>query len=129
MSVNTRSSESKFLRRARIALINVESHSEIKTALGEYGMKEAWVEEGWQILNRAKVTCELNKKKASETRRASNAYSAKYKEVEKLFKRHYQLTRMLYKKDPATLEKLGITGRFPRGHIEFFDKVKQFYQF
>jgi len=90
-------------------------------------MKEAWVEEGWQILNRAEVTCELNKKKASETRRASYAYSAKYKEVEKLFKRHHQLTRMIYKKDPATLVELGITVSFPRKHSEFFDKVKQFY--
>jgi len=33
MSANARSSESKFIMRARIALTNAESHSEIKTAL------------------------------------------------------------------------------------------------
>ena len=52
----TRSSEteSHFFEKVRVALTNVQEHSEIKTALADYGMGEPEIITGWDLFNNVK---------------------------------------------------------------------------
>ncbi|WP_461633000.1 PQLLE family protein [Labilibaculum euxinus] len=120
-------SESKFFERVRIALTNAESHYEIKAALIEYGVNETFIAEGWQVFNRAKEAWEQNKMEVSETKLASNVYHKAYHELEMKFKRHRDLSLILFKKDPDMQILLGIKGRFPVVYNKFFDNVKLYY--
>lgn len=127
MTVSQTISEAKFLERTRIKLCKVESHSKIKSALAAYGIDETKLAEGWNILNRAIDTWEINDNKKLETRESKEAYRSKYKEVEKLFRRHRDLARILCKSNPEVQALLCVKEVYPLNYTSFCDKVKQFY--
>jgi hypothetical protein len=120
--------ENEFLERSRIALTNAQSDTRIKPILGEYGMDDEKIAEGWEIYNTTKTTWEQNKKETAETKIASNAYRKEYDELQALFKEHRDKTIIFFKKQPDILIRLGVEGKFPTKYRDFFDKTKHYYQ-
>lgn len=127
MNVQSRKNEEKFFERTRIALINAVQQEAIKLALANFEYNAAKIAEGQKLYDSSKATWDLNIKEDAETENASAHYKSKYEAVEALFIRHRHQAQLFFKKDPDTLVKLGVKGRFPKTYREFFTKVQQFY--
>ncbi len=127
MSTNLLTSESKFLERARIALTNAESHTEIKPLISEFGMDETKISEGWTIFNKAEASLNTSKQEDIEKKVSSNSYKLTFEEFLGLFKRHRNQSLIFFKKHPDFLVKLGIKGSFPNQYNKIFDNAKHFY--
>lgn len=121
-------SESKFLERTRIALTNAASQSEISAKMAKFGMDQDKLLEGIDLHKRAESTRDLHEKEGIDSRRASNAYREVFEDLQALFKRHRDLVRMLFKRNPDVLVRFAVSGRLPTKYNEFFERCRRFYQ-
>jgi hypothetical protein len=121
-------SESKFLERTRVALTNAASQSEISAKMAKFGMDQDKLLEGIDLHKRAESTRDQHEKEGIDSRRASNAYRQVFEDLQALFKRHRDLVRMLFKRNPDVLVRFAVSGRLPTKYSEFFERCRRFYQ-
>jgi hypothetical protein len=127
MGIGLVPSESKFLERSRIALVNAASNAEIMSRMAKFGMNEEKLLEGLSLHDRAKAVKDRHEKEGVDSRLASNAYRNLFEDQQALFKRHRDLVRIYFKRKPDVLTRLRVSGRLPTKYNEFFERCRTFY--
>ncbi|MBN1185997.1 MAG: hypothetical protein JXB49_27195 [Bacteroidales bacterium] len=127
MATKRSKSEAATLERYRVSLDNAEAHNEIKTALDELGMDSDEIKKGKNLFNTTRKAYDDNKLEDNETSEAYKAYSDKKERLAEIYNMHRKKAKVIFRKDPVTLEKLDIDGSIPESHIKWIEMVKKFY--
>ena len=122
-----RNNELEILESSRIALENALAQSQIAIALAELGYDATTIEEGKNILSATQSAFQHNRTEDEESSDAYRMFSEKKEALSKTYGLHRKKAKVIFKKDSATSEKIGITGATPLAYLKFVDTTKTFY--
>ena len=115
------------LEQYTFALKNVERQPEIKEALADLGYDEAVIAEGREVLARTKEAYNFKEKESDETSEAYQNFLDKKEELEIIYTLHRKKAKVVFRKDPLTLDKLGLNTGLSRTYSRWIANVSQFY--
>ena len=118
--------EAETLELYRVSLDNVEGQPEVSTVMAELGYDSATIKKGKSIYNEARQAFDSNKIEDDETSVAYNDFSTKKQQLADTYSTHRKKAKVIFRNDPITAEKLGITGSIPQAYVKWlleFDKI------
>ena len=127
MATRRTSSEAATLEQYRVAFENVEKQPEIATVMTEFGYGPETVAEGKAMLGATRQAYETNKTEDDETSEAYNLFETKKEELAEIYSTDRKKAKVVFRNDPLTLERLGISGAMPRTYVRWLETVKTFY--
>jgi hypothetical protein len=127
MASRTKLTDAETLEQYRIALDNAESQAEIAAIMAELGFDSAVIGEGKAILTETHSAYDLNKTEDDETLAAYADFSSKKEQLEDTFTLHRKKTKVVFRNDSLTADKLAITGSMPRTYIKWLEAATKFY--
>lgn len=127
MATNRTLSEAEALEQYRVAFENVENQPEIATIMAEFGYNETLLTEGKALLTKTREAFDLNKKEDDETSEAYNNFKTTKQNLTKTYTLHRKKAKVIFRKEPITLNKLLLTGSLPYAYIKWLETVKKFY--
>lgn len=120
-------SEAKLLEQYRVALDNVEKQPEVASVMADLGYDEALIKKGKALLAKARSAYDLNQTEDDETSAAYADFDTKKEKLKDTFTLHRKKAKVIFRKDPLTADKLGISGSFSRSYINWLEATKKFY--
>jgi len=120
-------SEAEVLEQYRVALENVVAQTEIATIMAEFGYDETLLTEGNTLLTTTRQAFDLNKKEDDETTASYSNFSTLKENLAKTYALHRKKGKVIFRKDPITLNRLSLTGSLPAAYIKWLEVVKKFY--
>ncbi len=127
MATRPKTTEASTLEQARVALENVVTQTQIATIMAEFGYDAEAIAAGktrWQSAYKAYT---LNKTENDESTEAYATFTSQKEALASTYNLHRKKARVIFRKDPLTLEKLGIKGNLPQAYIKWLEVVKKFY--
>jgi len=124
---NRKSSEAEDLEQYRISFENVAAQPEIAAAMLTVNYTPQKIAVGEDLLAVTRQIFDLNIIEDDETSVAYNNYLTIKKDAEKTYARHRKLSKVIFRNDPVTAEKLAITGSIPRPYINWIETSRKFY--
>lgn len=124
---NRKISEANTLEQYRVALENAINQPQIAATMAEFGYDETAITEGKTLWQTAYDAYTLNKTEDDETSEAYADFTSKKEELASIYSLHRKKSRVIFRKDALTLEKLGIKGRLAQAYIKWLETVKKFY--
>lgn len=121
-------SEKSFLEQSRIALTNVASQNKIATMMAEFGYDEESLNQGKKLLKEALDAYNLNKQEDQETTEAYALFSQKKEALQNLYRLHRKKAKVIFKKDPMAMTRLGLAEALPRTYLPWMEIIRKFYQ-
>ena len=116
-----------FLAFSRVALQAPKDKPEIATPLAAVGYTTEKIAEGDTLLEAAETSYENNFREDNETRDSYKAFSTLKDEVEELFRQDRRITRVVFRKDPTTLQNLGVDKQVSRVYVQWVKGLEKFY--
>lgn len=121
-------SDVEFIESARVAQQGAKDKTEIATALAEVGYTVEVIAEG-EALTQTAITCyETNFREDNETRSSYKTFSNLKNELVQLFRADRKKARIVFRKDPVTLQNLDIHKPEPRVYVDWLQNMKKFYE-
>ena len=120
-------SEAETLELYRVSFENVEKQPEIATIMAEFGYDETLLTEGKTLLTKTRQAFDFNKKEDDETTEAYKNFTEKKENLAKTYSLHRKKGKVIFRKEPTTLNKLALTGSLPTAYIKWLETVKKFY--
>ena len=120
-------SEAEVLEQYRVSFENVESQTEIATIMAEFGYDETLLTEGKTLLTKTRQAFDFNKKEDDETSEAYKNFTELKENLAKTYTLHRKKGKVIFRKEPTTLNKLALTGSLPTAYIKWLETVKKFY--
>jgi len=127
MPTKKSNSQAENLEQYRIALENAGTQTTIASVLSELGYDKPEIDKGKVLLEVARTAYDFNKTEDDETLDAYAAFSDKKTELETVYSLHRKKAKVIFRKEPVYLEKLGISGSLPRAYVNWMEIVKKFY--
>ena len=120
-------SEAEVLEQYRVSFENVEKQSEIATIMAEFGYDETLLTEGKTLLTKTRQAFDFNKKEDDQTTEAYKNFTELKENLAKTYTLHRKKGKVIFRKEPTTLNKLALTGSLPTAYIKWLETVKKFY--
>lgn len=127
MATRPKHSEAETLEQYRVALENVVNQAQIATIMAEFGYDTDVITEGKTIWQTSYDAYIFNKTEDDETTEASTNFKTAKAELASTYNLHRKKSKVIFRKDALTLEKLGIKGRLPQSYIKWLEVAKKFY--
>ena len=127
MATKRTKSEAGTLEQYRVALDNVEQQPQIAAVMAEYGYGPEEVANGKAILAAARQAYETNRVEDDETSEAYKLFETKKEELDTTYSNDRKKAKVVFRNEPLTLERLGISGSVPRAYVRWLETVKTFY--
>lgn len=93
----------------------------------EFGYDAAVITEGKTLWQTTYDAYTLNKTEDDETTETYAAFTSKKEQLASTYSLHRKKSRVIFRKDALTLEKLGIKGSLAQAYIKWLETVKKFY--
>ena len=127
MPLKKNQTEAEALEQYRVSFENVEKQSEIATIMAEFGYDETLLTEGKTLLTKTRQAFDFNKKEDDETTEAYKNFTELKENLAKTYGLHRKKGKVIFRKEPTTLNKLALTGSLPTAYIKWLETVKKFY--
>lgn len=127
MANTTKKSETASLEAYRVALENVTAQEQIAGKMLELGYDETVLTEGRNLLKETLEKYQLNKKEDAERSDTFDRFTSLWGEIDEDYRLHRKKVRVIFKKDPALLEKLGADRQTPDPYVKWVQVLKKFY--
>ena len=127
MPLKKNQTEAEALEQYRVSFENVEKQSEIATIMAEFGYDETLLTEGKTLLTKTRQAFDFNKKEDDETTEAYKNFTELKENLAKTYTLHRKKGKVIFRKEPTTLNKLALTGSLPTAYIKWLETVKKFY--
>lgn len=119
--------ELQLLENYRVALLNIESVSEIKLVLEEYGYDDQKIEEGKSLYKTAREKYDINKEETEKERSSSVHFLNSYKSIIKIYTNHRKIAKVALMEHKNLWGLFKINGIFPSSYLETMEYAKTFY--
>ena len=123
----SKKNETVCLEAFRVALVNVKSHELIALRMLEMGYNDAVLAEGKNLLNETLEKFQHKKEEDAEESLAYDRFEALWDEMDAVYRLHRKKAKVIFRKEPACLEKMAISGKVPKAYIKWIYIVKTFY--
>ena len=120
-------SEAEALEQYRVAFENIGNQTEIATIMADFGYNETLLTEGKTLLTKTRQAFDFNKKEDDETSEAYKNFTELKENLAKTYTLHRKKGKVIFRKEPTTLNKLALTGSLPTAYIKWLETVKKFY--
>ena len=120
-------SEAEALEQYRVAFENIGNQTEIATIMADFGYNETLLTEGKTLLTKTRQAFDFNKKEDDETTEAYKNFTELKENLAKTYTLHRKKGKVIFRKEPTTLNKLALTGSLPTAYIKWLETVKKFY--
>lgn len=120
-------SEAEALEQYRVSLANVEIQPEIATTMSEFGFDSTVVAEGKALLTETRQSFDFNETEDDETSEAYAAFKLLKASLEATYSMHRKKAKIIFRNDPKTKDKLGVSGSLSKAYIKWLETVKKFY--
>ena len=127
MPLKKNQTEAEALEQYRVSFENVEKQPEIATIMAEFGYDETLLTEGKTLLTKTRQAFDFNKKEDDETTEAYKNFTELKENLAKTYTLHRKKGKVIFRKEPTTLNKLALTGSLPTAYIKCLETVKKFY--
>ena len=127
MPLKKNQTEAEALEQYRVSFENVEKQPEIATIMAEFGYDETLLTEGKTLLTKTRQAFDFNKKEDDETSEAYKNFTELKENLAKTYTLHRKKGKVIFRKEPTTLNKLALTGSLPTAYIKWLETVKKFY--
>ena len=127
MPLKKNQTEAEALEQYRVSFENVEKQPEIATIMAEFGYAETLLTEGKTLLTKTRQAFDFNKKEDDETTEAYKNFTELKENLAKTYTLHRKKGKVIFRKEPTTLNKLALTGSLPTAYIKWLETVKKFY--
>ena len=127
MPLKKNQTEAEALEQYRVSFENVEKQPEIATIMAEFGYDETLLTEGKTLLTKTRQAIDFNKKEDDETSEAYKNFTELKENLAKTYTLHRKKGKVIFRKEPTTLNKLALTGSLPTAYIKWLETVKKFY--
>ena len=127
MPLKKNQTEAEALEQYRVSFENVEKQPEIATIMAEFGYDETLLTEGKTLLTKTRQAFDFNKKEDDETTEAYKNFTELKENLAKTYTLHRKKGKVIFRKEPTTLNKLALTGSLPTAYIKWLETVKKFY--
>lgn len=111
----------------RKALESVKNQKEICQIISDYGYTPEKIDEGVDLLVKTKSLYAFNAKEEYQCKRAKSMFKSTYDVQFTIFKSHVKKAVMIYGKESATCEILGISGPIPLSYKKSMNIMYRFY--
>ncbi len=125
---NLRRSEVAVLEQYQIAIQNVKNQPIISQEMAELGYDASKIKQGQMLLEETREAYDFNKQENNETVQASAIFKREKEELEVLYKKHRKKAKVVLRKTPEVLKKLGINGSIPAAYINKIETIRTFYK-
>ena len=95
--------------------------------MAEFGYDETLLTEGKTLLTKTRQAFDFNKKEDDETSEAYKNFTELKENLAKTYTLHRKKGKVIFRKEPTTLNKLALTGSLPTAYIKWLETVKKFY--
>lgn len=127
MGTKKHHSEVQILEDYRVALLNAKNQSEIATVLAEFGYDSSEIAKGSLLLDKTTTAYNFNKREDNETKEARADFDTKEDKLDDLYFLHRRKGKVVFRKDELTLQKLELSGSFPRIYVRRIEAMQIFY--
>jgi hypothetical protein len=127
MSTRERITEVATLERYRVALENAECQPEIAKIMIEFGYDSNVITQGKELFTITRQAYDMNVKEDDESSLAYSNLTGKRNLLEDTYSLHRKKAKVVFRKDPITMQKLSIDGSIPRAYVRWLETVKKFY--
>ncbi|WP_231374011.1 hypothetical protein [Aureivirga marina] len=127
MSLRSRQTQAETLVQYKLALNNALTQEQIATSLAELGYNSEKIQEGKSILEETEQAFRFNQQEDIETSEAYTNFEQKKNTLHTIYALHRKKAKVVFRKDPITLEKLGLSSAISRVYIKWLELLKQFY--
>lgn len=127
MATRPRFSEAETLEQYRVALENAETQSAILAIMTELGYGSTTISEGKSLLAETRQAYDSNKTEDDESSAAYADFNRKKNQLSDIYTLHRKKSKVIFRNDPLTADKLAISGSLPRTYIKWLEGVKKFY--
>lgn len=127
MATKKTKTEKEIVEQYRVALVNVKSQPEIAVTMAEFGYPTETVDKGQVLYDATAAAYTLHDTEDDETSAASGLFKSKKSELERVYGNHRKKSKVAYRKDKVTADKLKITGSLAKAYVPWLDTVKKFY--
>jgi hypothetical protein len=110
-----------------VALDNVQSTPEIATALATFGIAEARLQEGTELLAQARTLHADQVRERGEQHQATEALNRAWDEADETYSVHRRLVRLVFRDDLRKLDVLGLSGSRKRSLSGWLGQATVFY--
>jgi hypothetical protein len=119
--------EAKSLEMYKVSLDNVGSQPEIAAIMSQFGYGPDTILEGRSLLDQARLVYDSHKTEGDESSAAYHAFSAKKQQLSTIYSLDRKKAKVAFRKDPVTMERLGLNGREPKAYTSWIEMVRRFY--
>lgn len=127
MASKRKLSEAGALEQYRVTLENVEKQPEIAEIMAEFGYDAALLAEGKTLFAQTRESFDFNLKEDDETSEAFNNFVTLRENLAETYTLHRKKGKIIFRKEPTTLERLALSGSLPGAYIKWLETVKKFY--
>lgn len=128
MATKRTKSEAETLELYRISLENVGKQPTIAASMAGIGYDVATISEGKALLKKTRQTFDINRFEARKTAAAYADFLAAKATLGKTYGYHRKISKIIFKKDTLTLNRLALSGSMPKAYIAWLETVKTFYR-
>lgn len=121
-------SNQQILQDYGILFENLNTQTELKTQLTDYGYDNAEVQKGKALYDKAKEVYHKNIKEGQEETAAYAQFSTEFENLLSTYKTDRKKAKIIYKDQPETLKNLRIKGQSSRQMAKLLDEVSIFYR-
>ena len=119
--------EAKSLELYKISLDNVGSQPEIAAIMSQFGYGPDTIVQGRSLLDQARLVYDRNKTEGDESSAAYHVFSSKKDQLSELYSLDRKKAKVAFRKDPVTMERLGLNGSITKAHTRWIEMVRRFY--
>ena len=127
MPNNLKKSEAASLEAYRVALENVTAQERIASKMLELGYDDAVLAEGRSLLKETLEKYQANRLEESERSDAFDRFTSLWGELDQTYTLHRKKVKVIFKDEPALLEKLGSDKQIPSPYVNWVQVLKAFY--
>ncbi|MDA3824235.1 MAG: hypothetical protein PF450_16705 [Bacteroidales bacterium] len=127
MLLKKRLTEEETLTVCSVGLTNVESQARIAEIMEKEGFDVKSLTTGKQLLADAQELYTTCLQKKDSVKAASKEFNAKWKRIDKTFRKQRRKAKLILSDDPLTAERLTILAALPQNYVKWTGVVKKFY--
>lgn len=121
-------SNEQALHNYQVIFTNLTTQPGINTAMAEYGYDEAKITQGKALADKARQAYNQNLREVAEITAARKTFDTQAETLFTLYAAHRKTAKVCFRRDPAVIKQLGITGRTPDAFAPRLEEAENFYR-
>jgi hypothetical protein len=127
MATKKDKTQAELLEQFRVSLENLSKQTQISNVMLEFGFGPEERTQGKEIYQKARTAFDANKTEEDETTAAYSKFVTLKEELDKLYSTQRKKAKVVFRNDPVSMERLGVTGILARSYVKWFETVKKYF--